>query len=202
MRPTCPRCCRPLRTCLCDLIRPVTPRTEVLILQHPEEVNQAKGSATLLALSLARCTVRVGERFDPLTLDADLHADGRCPVLLYPASPHELTPPAPPDLPPDRLRLVVLDATWRKSRKLLHCNPGLQALPRLALTSVPPSRYAALRKAQVPAIQRSTLEATCGALMQLEPGLVASCGCLLAAFDVFVQRGQVHNATPTITEET
>lgn len=202
MRPTCPRCRRPLRTCVCDLIAPVAHRTEVLILQHPEEVNQAKGSATLLALSLARCTVRVGERFDPLALHADLHAGRRAPVLLYPASVHDPAPPLPPDLDPDRLRLVVLDATWRKSRKLLHCNLGLSALPRLPLTTVLPSRYAALRKAQVPAVQRSTLEATCGALMQLEPGVVAACGCLLAAFDVFVQRGQAHNATHTITEET
>jgi DTW domain-containing protein YfiP len=28
--------------------------------------------------------------------------------------------------------MVVLDATWRKSRKMLHLNPALQALPRLA----------------------------------------------------------------------
>jgi DTW domain-containing protein len=202
MRPTCPRCRRPLRTCLCDLIRPIDTETDVLILQHPEEVGQAKGSATLLALSLARCHVWVGERFEPAALLARLHAEGRQPVLLYPRSANDPAPAATPTPPPHRLRLVVLDATWRKSRKLLHCNPVLRDLSRLALTAPAPSRYAALRKAQVPALQRSTLEATCGALMQLEPSVVASCGGLLTAFDVFVQRGQAHNVTPKITEET
>jgi DTW domain-containing protein YfiP len=28
------------------------------------------------------------------------------------------------------LRLVIIDATWRKSRKMLYLNPLLQALPR------------------------------------------------------------------------
>ena len=34
---------------------------------------------------------------------------------------------------PSRLRLIVLDGTWRKSRKMLYRNPLLQQLPRLSL---------------------------------------------------------------------
>jgi len=49
-------------------------------------------------------------------------------------------------MPPAQLRLVVLDATWRKSRKLLHLHPLLQALPRLPLRDPPPSLYR-IRKA-------------------------------------------------------
>jgi DTW domain-containing protein YfiP len=82
-----------------------------------------------------------------------------------------------------RLRLVVLDATWRKSRKMLHQNPALQRLPRLALDEVPQSRYA-IRKAHAPG-QLSTLEATCAALAQLE-GDTTRWQPLLAAFDGFV----------------
>ena len=65
------------------------------------------------------------------------------------------------------LRLVLLDGTWRKSRKMLWANPLLQALPRLALHHVPASRYA-IRKAHAPH-QLSTLEATQQALRHLEP---------------------------------
>ncbi|TFI47008.1 DTW domain-containing protein, partial [Diaphorobacter sp. DS2] len=68
---------------------------------------------------------------------------------------------------PERLRLVVLDGTWRKSRRMLWANPALQALPRLALQQVPPTRYA-VRKAHAPH-QLSTLEAAQCALQQLEP---------------------------------
>ena len=106
-------------------------------------------------------------------------------MLLYPdtvdnpAVPWPATPPR---------RLVVLDGTWRKSRKLLHLNPALQRLPRLALVQPPPSHYRlrSVRKAHQPD-QLSTLEATCHALAQLEqaPQRYAP---LLAAFGAFVDQ--------------
>ncbi|CAB5711228.1 Uncharacterized conserved protein [Comamonas aquatica] len=77
----------------------------------------------------------------------------------------------PPALPPDwlaqpqTLRLVVLDGTWRKSRKMLYRNPGLQQLPRLALQDLPPGRYD-IRKAQAPD-QLSSFEAAALALARL-----------------------------------
>ena len=84
---------------------------------------------------------------------------------------------------PSSLRLVVLDATWRKSRKMLYLNPALQQLPRLPLRDTPPSHYL-IRKAHAPN-QLSTLEATCYALMQLDEE-VARFAPLIAAFDGFV----------------
>jgi DTW domain-containing protein len=79
--------------------------------------------------------------------------------------------------------LVVLDGTWRKSRKMLHRNPLLQGLPRLSLTDAPPSGYA-IRKAHNPG-QLSTLEATCAALVRLEKD-AERFEPLLAAFNGFV----------------
>jgi DTW domain-containing protein YfiP len=110
---------------------------------------------------------------------------------LYPDTPQDQAPDLspPPVLSPDdlrdpaQLRLIVLDGTWRKSRKLLYQNPLLQRLPRLALCDMPASHYL-IRKAHRPD-QRSTLEATCAALMQLE-GRVAPFAPLLQAFDGFV----------------
>ncbi|MGS0757100.1 DTW domain-containing protein [Roseateles sp. GG27B] len=79
----------------------------------------------------------------------------------------------------------MLDATWRKSRKMLHLNPLLQALPRLALQQPPPSRYTIRRAQQTH--QLSTLEATVLALQQLEGAArEASYAPLLTAFDGFV----------------
>ena len=79
--------------------------------------------------------------------------------------------------------MLVLDGTWRKSRKMLHLNPILQSLPRLSLQGLPPSNYR-IRKAHRSS-QLSTLEATCSALMQLE-GDVDKFQALLTAFDGFV----------------
>jgi len=80
---------------------------------------------------------------------------------------------------------VVLDATWRKSRKMLYLNPALQALPRLALVDVAPSNYR-IRKAHAPH-QLSSLEAAAQALAQLE-GNDAAFHPLFEAFDGFVQQ--------------
>ena len=188
-RPTCPQCARPLRTCLCRWVTPVDNRVDVLILQHPLEVGQAKGSAVLLQRSLGRSRLSTGEQFDATDLDALLHEGGRTSVLLYPDAPgtasavDNLPLQAPIPAEAERLRLVVLDGTWRKSRKLLHLNPALQRLPRLALAEPPPSQYT-IRKAHRPD-QLSTLEATCLALAQLEqaPERYAP---LLSAFGGFV----------------
>ena len=78
---------------------------------------------------------------------------------------------------------MVLDGTWRKSRKMLHQNPLLQQLPRLPLRELPASRYR-IRTAHQPH-QLSTLEATCAALAQLE-GSAEQFEPLLSAFDGFV----------------
>lgn len=179
----CARCLRPPSTCLCAWIAPTPTDCEVLILQHPLEVAQAKGSARLLHLSLPNSRLAVGETFDPEELRQWLQADGRTSVLLYPADADHPASPAPP-ADPAQLRLVVLDGTWRKSRKMLHLNPALEQLPRLALHAPPPSRYL-IRKAQRPG-QLSTLEATCLALRQLETGPQDRFRPLLSAFDTFV----------------
>ena len=198
-RPQCTACLRPLSACICRWVAPTANAVEVLVLQHPLEVHQAKGSARLLHLSLAHCRLVVGEAFAAPVWPVD----GKHTLLLYPDSLQDTAPDlrVPPPLPPEwpqgqsRLRLVVLDGTWRKSRKMLYQSPSLQQLPRLALSNLPPSHYR-IRKAHGPD-QLSTLEATCYALRQLEDD-VARFQPLLDAFDGFVeyveQAGEQRNA--------
>ncbi|MGB6054186.1 MAG: tRNA-uridine aminocarboxypropyltransferase, partial [Burkholderiaceae bacterium] len=144
----CARCRRPQSACICRWITPVANRVPVLILQHPLEAGQAKNSASLLHLSLANGRVEIGERFDQQRLQALL---GPGSVLLYPADAAADSPaPALPLADPRQLQLVVLDATWRKSRKMLHQNPLLRQLPRLALAAPPPSHYHRIRRAHAP----------------------------------------------------
>lgn len=199
-RATCARCLRPQATCLCPLARPTAHRTEVLVLQHPQEQRQAKNSVTLLRLSLARCEVVVGERFAPEALETLLHRPGRHTRLLYPEVPAAPAPAAPAltrDLP---VRLVVIDATWRKSLRMLLEHPALAALPRLSLEAPAPTCYRAIRAARRDD-QVSTLEATVQALAMLEgPGFDGA--PLLAAFGGFVTgvaaRGGVRGKTDTL----
>lgn len=182
---------RPLAACICAWAVPVATRIALLILQHPMESAHAKGSARLLQMSVPGSVMVEGEAFDAGALHALLYSGGRSPVLLYPDSPGDrsLGMPTPPGLPgaPDKLRLVVLDGTWRKSRKMLYQNPLLQGLPRLALKQMAPSHYL-IRKAHAPD-QLSTLEAACHALAQLE-GQAVAVQPLLDAFARFVAHFQ------------
>ena len=176
-RPVCPRCLRPLTGCLCACIRPLDNDVPLLILQHPDEARQAKGTAGLLQLCLRRCERRIGEHF------AAPAPDAHPLLLLYPPEPGRPAPAAPrwaAGQPPPRL--VLLDGTWRQSRQLLRHSPWLQALPRLALATTPPSRYG-IRKAHAPH-QLSSLEAAALALGQLQPGLDTR--ALWDAMDAFV----------------
>ena len=79
--------------------------------------------------------------------------------------------------------MVIVDATWRKSRKMLYLHPILQTLPRTTLWAMPPSYYT-IRKAHAPD-QLSTLETAAYALMQIDTEPARWQG-LLAAFDGFV----------------
>lgn len=183
----CTHCLRPQSACICHLVTPVVQATEVLILQHPMETHHAKNSARLLHLSLPGSRMVVGEQLEPGAWERAT-AVPKYTVLLYPATATVGQTPAPS---PDaiqiqnlaQIRLVVIDATWRKSRKMLHLNQVLQQLPRLTLNEVPDSRYR-IRKAHQPG-QLSTLEATCAALTQLGADALTM-DSLLAAFDGFV----------------
>ncbi|HEY9028309.1 MAG TPA: tRNA-uridine aminocarboxypropyltransferase [Burkholderiaceae bacterium] len=194
-RPHCDRCDLPLRTCVCALVTRVANEVDVLVLQHPDEAREAKGSARLLRLSLARCRVVVGEVFEPAALLALLDGDVSGSALLYPGDT-----PAGPDLPsssalPARpARLVVLDGTWRKAAGLLRANALLQSLPRWPLEPTAPARYRALRKAPK-ATQLSTLEAACEALAAIE-GAPARYVPLLGAFERFVEAGAARAGRP------
>ncbi|MBC7859090.1 MAG: DTW domain-containing protein [Burkholderiaceae bacterium] len=188
-RAACATCLRAQAACICQWIAPVAHRVDVLILQHPMEVTNAKGSARLLHLSLPGSRLIVGEAFAPENLQPLLA--GKHNVLLYPDTPADqsLGIAPPPALEPDwlrqpeSLRLVVLDGTWRKSRKMLYLNPPLQRLPRLPLRDTPASHYL-IRKAHA-ADQLSTLEASVYALAQLEND-APRFQPLIAAFDGFV----------------
>ena len=175
---------------MCRWVTPVVPGVEVLMLQHPMETHNPKGTARLLHLSLPGSQLLCGEVFAPELLRAALHAptDAGAPVqlvLLYPGESALAADAAVLSGAAVRLRLVVIDGTWRKTRKMLHLNPQLQALPRCALADVAPSRYV-IRKAHAPH-QLSTLEATCAALAQLEgEGRTDRYMPLLAAMDGLV----------------
>ncbi|MGV8844799.1 MAG: tRNA-uridine aminocarboxypropyltransferase [Pseudomonas sp.] len=183
-RPHCARCVRPLSHCLCALIPLLNSRTRVLILQHPSEVKHALNTARLAALGLRNAQLRVGECFTELpTL---LAPAGYQACLLFPGEGAQSLPDFAAQAGGQPLLLVVPDGTWRKARKLLHCNPLLAALPRVSLPAGLASRYRLRKAPRADAL--STIEAITGALEVLEAP--ASFAALLKPFEALID-GQI-----------
>ena len=213
-RARCPACQR--AACFCAALRragvPLASAVALLILQHPREQREPKGTARLLHLAVAGSRLQVGALWPvppalsplpsaapgdwPCTEADGAHAGLRRDVLLYPATPDDAALPGPPPLTPgwlaapQQLRLVVIDGTWRKARRMLYDSPWLQSLPRYSLHDPAASRYLRIRRARG-AGQLSTFEAAVWALSQLQPGWGAEpLAALWSAFDAFVEQQQ------------
>jgi DTW domain-containing protein len=176
MRPSCPHCLRAQTGCICHLIAKVQSDVEVLILQHPMEMTETKGTARLLHLCLPNSSILIGEVYGEEYGEEfkEKLLSTKYSILLYPSTPEDysLGIQTPPKINPSSLmnlkniRLIIIDGTWRKSRKILCKNKYLQTLPRLVLNDLPAGQYT-IRKARKPH-QLSTLEAASVALTQLE----------------------------------
>lgn len=160
-RKLCAACQRPAGYCYCaDIVR-LQNRWPVHILQDQRESSHALGTARIAALSLLSC------QLDTLTLDAqqDLPALAGDAAVIYPSA----TARPVSELKESGTRpLVFLDASWRRSRKMLHLWPRLSELPHYALHEPPLGRYR-IRKAPT-AEALSTLEAIVLVLIELEGG--------------------------------
>ena len=177
-------CKRPASHCLCALIPDLPSHTEVLVLQHPDEVDHALNTAHLAVLGLRNATLWVGEVF--AALPGWLAQPGYRTCLLFPGEQARSVAAFGSDGDGRPVRLVVPDGTWRKARKLLYLNPALADLPRVTLADAPPSRYR-LRKAPMEG-SLSTLEAIVAALNLLEAP--ADYAALLKPFDALIE-GQI-----------
>jgi DTW domain-containing protein YfiP len=166
--------------CVCDVIGPGQPsQPAVLVVRHHWEAFKSTGTARLagLALSNLRILDMAAENPEPIREALRSLQDA---WLLYPGGVTSERAAARPQT------LVVLDGTWRQTRKMLRRLPELSRLPRFSLS--PPAATEArsrLREAPRPDA-RSTLESIADALAELDS---AECGeRLLALHATFVER--------------
>ncbi len=141
---------------------------------------QAKGTGRLLHLCLKNSQIFVGETFDDQQRGEILGEQNSDCLLLFPSPIDDTQAQASLDThtaSTHKRRVILLDGTWRKARKMLKLNPWLETLPRLNLP--PTDSIYRIRKAQKPG-QLSTLEAAFWTMKQAgeEP---------LALLDVFEQ---------------
>lgn len=154
----CSTCWIRLEYCLCADVKPVAHQTEVVLVRHEREAYKSTGTARIASLGLEHCSV-IDFGDDASQADAALQqvSEGAC--VLFPSEDASSTPP------PMR-RLIVLDGTWRQTRRMMKKLPSLDGVPKWKL---PDKLASPLRLRESPdAFARSTLEAIADALAALE----------------------------------
>jgi DTW domain-containing protein len=159
-RTNCAHCSRPAGFCYCHLLCPINNKWPVRILQHSEESKHPFNTARIATLSLQDCLLHL----TPDVVDDTRLCDVMCqtsiqPVLIYPRQDVPLLSEAP--LPPGT-PLLFIDASWRKSKRVLLQSALLQNLACRCLLPATPPRYR-IRKEPRPHY-RSTLESIVSAL--------------------------------------
>ena len=145
-----------------------------VIVRHIVERLRTSNTGRLAALALPNSEIFEYGDLEPLD---ESRLAGPRTWLLYPAPS-----PAGPDEPPPE-RLIVLDGTWKQSRKMFARLAPLRGMPCLAL---PPGDAALLRLRRPPREDgMSTLEAIAAAVARLEGEDKAR--SLLALHDAHVQ---------------
>lgn len=182
----CQNCDRPEKGCICRFITRIENNIHVVVLQHDSEVNQTKGTITLLSKSLTSCQVIIGEDFtNNITLLTMLNKYQA--LLLYPSDDAQVLSNTIENSPPaDYLSslmiretvlatdsakpycLIILDGTWKKAYKMFKLSKCLQELPQICL----PESLANKGQYQIRKVAKknalSSLEACCYALTLLE----------------------------------
>lgn len=162
-RKTCPNCLRPLPVCYCSALVQVANTIKILIIQHPLEQKHPFNTGRMAHLCLDNSELIVAETLSATQLASLLKTPS---ALLYPSLPWLPETKEPADHR-DIQQLIVIDATWNKSKKMLHLHPALQKLPRLHLKGNLSSNYQ-IRKTTV-TNGLSTLESIVKALNIIDP---------------------------------
>lgn len=166
----CSVCERAKKACICQFVCRVDNAIKVIVLQHPLEVNQSKGTVPLLVNALTNVTLIKGEDFsDNKQLRSLLKEYGPSCYLLYPDEhSFELS-----ELPKDNENLstkprclVLLDGTWKKAYRMYMLSKNLHNLTKLSLPEDIEGQYIIRKTKKKNAL--STLEAAGHALALLE----------------------------------
>jgi len=167
-RQICPTCQRPLKVCYCSALVEIANRIEVLIIQHPLEQKHPFNTGRMAHLCLSNSELVVAESLSVEELAQLLKPRA---ALLYPSLSWlpEVEQIQPGTTQAAELQqLVVIDATWRKSKKMLHLHPLLQQLPRVSFEGELNSNYQVRHSSLENSL--STIESIAMAMQQLESG--------------------------------
>ncbi len=180
-RKVCSKCQYPVTTCVCASIETLAPAAQLIVMQHPSEVEHAKNSVRLLKLVIPDTQVIVGETAEDFAELRRYLTDSHKPIyLIY---PNEQSQEVKQANPCEHGIFILLDGTWRKAFRMLQLNPWLLELPSLHLDVTQASNYTIRKSSRADSL--STLEAAALVLESLESQVDVS--PLYRAFDAMIQ---------------
>jgi DTW domain-containing protein YfiP len=158
----CERCQRIEKYCVCEFATALDIKTEVLVLQHPQEPGVDIGTAPIIAATFPKATIRTGLSWPNLKKALGREVDPRLWGVLYLGSVRTETltkertlfvvdkkgvPLAKQDPILSTLEgIVLIDGTWSQAKSLWWRNAWLLKLNRLVVRSDRRSLYDAIRK--------------------------------------------------------
>lgn len=144
-RKVCGNCHYPLKTCVCSALTHIENKTNVIILQDKNEVNNAKNTARLLALSLSNISIVKSDDIDSMRkLETACIENPASFALFFPSnssSAFEIHVSSNLETPLNEIQqkapettcsikhILFIDGTWRKAKRLYLSNDWLQRLP-------------------------------------------------------------------------
>ena len=158
----CERCRKPAALCICDTITPIDTKTEVLILQHPQEQDRALGTARLAAQQLSNAQLKIGLSWPNIGKPIGRAVDPQRWAVLYLGStdPAQIAPerelivvnrkgeaePRQDQIIRDLEGVVLLDGTWSQAKALWWRNAWMLKCRRIVLNPRRPSLYGKVRR--------------------------------------------------------
>lgn len=136
----CLGCGVPRKLCLCHQVEVNRLESPIIILRHPDERKKTLSTVSLIKQRYPEVLVKEGEIFSPIRR--------KNLALLFPDAALQARP-LHRDTRTEQPTLVLLDATWRKAKRMLHENAWLTELPRVSIEPKAVSDYL-LRKVPGP----------------------------------------------------
>eukprot|EP00066_Takifugu_rubripes_P028470 XP_011617736.1 PREDICTED: DTW domain-containing protein 2 isoform X1 [Takifugu rubripes] len=172
-RPTCLRCCRPEKVCLCPFFppQPLEVSTSLYVVQHPAEGGRVLRTVPLLAACLpqGKCNIIVGRRFSEERYPelAAICRDSRT-LILYPGPKSENLEELVQreEIGTEKHNVIIIDGTWSQAKNMFLKNSLLHLPKQVQLNGTLSSQY--VIRTQPSNICLSTLESAAYALSILE----------------------------------
>lgn len=141
-RAYCYRCQRVEASCICQQAILIDNKVSVYVLQHPDETRHSKGTAIIASLCLQHYQCWQGEDFSQhKQLNSLLQAEKGSVYILYPSQDAiDINECISTDAGAIK-HLIVIDATWRKAKKIWALSKNLHDLPALTFNKKYISNY-------------------------------------------------------------